>query len=119
MYAYLAVALVNAILIVGLALRTIGLHPDWARLARILLAAGLAAAAAWPLRGHWPPLPTLLLAAVGFSAVYAILTLLLRCWSQADIEHIMQLHARFGRGRPRMVARLLAWSARPLSKESP
>ncbi|RYD15812.1 MAG: polysaccharide biosynthesis protein [Lysobacteraceae bacterium] len=119
MYAYLAVALVNAVLIVGLALRTIGLHPDWARLARILLAAALAAAAAWPLRGHWPPLPTLLLAALGFSAVYAILTLLLRCWTQADLEHIAQLHARFARGRPRMVARLLAWSARPLSKESP
>ena len=118
MYAYLAVALVNAALIVALALRTIGLHPDWLRIARIVLAAVLAAAAVLPLRGHWLPLPTLLVAAPLFGVVYAMLTLLLRCWSHVDIEHLAQLHRRFAGGRPRAVARLLAWSARSQSKES-
>src|SRR5690606_2396133 len=117
MYAYLAVALVNAALIVALAQRSVGLRADWARIARILLAAALAAAAVLPLRDHWPPLPTLLVSAACFGAVYAMLTLLLRCWSRADIEHPAQLHRPFAGGRPRLVARLLDWSARSTSKE--
>jgi hypothetical protein len=46
-----------------------------------------------------------------------MLTLLLRCWSRADIEHLAQLHQRFAGGRPRLVARLLEWSARSLPEE--
>jgi O-antigen/teichoic acid export membrane protein len=117
MYAYLAVALVNAALIVALALRSVGMHPDWARIARILLAAALAAAAAFPLRGHWSPLPTLVLAAAWFGAVYATLTLLLRCWSRADIEHLARLHRRFAGGKPALLARALDRSARSLPEE--
>ena len=55
MYAYLTVALFNAILIVGLALRTIGSHPNWNRLLRICIAAVIPALAVMPLRGHLPP----------------------------------------------------------------
>jgi O-antigen/teichoic acid export membrane protein len=117
MYAYLAVALVNAALIVALALRSVGMHPDWTRIARILLAAALAAAAAFPLRGHWSPLPTLVLAAAWFGAVYATLTLLLRCWSRADIEHLARLHRRFAGGKPALLARALDRSARSLPEE--
>jgi hypothetical protein len=62
-------------------------------------------------------LPTLLVAAPSFAFVYAMLTLLLRCWSHDDIEHLAQLHRRFAGGRPRLVARLLEWSARSLPKE--
>ena len=46
------------------------------------------------------------------AAVYALLTLLLRCWSREDIEHLMQLHRRIARGRPQALVRLLAWSGR-------
>jgi O-antigen/teichoic acid export membrane protein len=110
--AYLVVAVVNAAAVMTLALRAIGLHPDWARLLRISVAAALAGLAALPLRGHWPSLPTLVVGAIVVAVCYAILTLLLRCWSSADTEHLQQLVQRYARGRPKALMRLLEWSGR-------
>lgn len=110
--AYVAAAMFGAVSNLVLALRLIGMQPDWWRLLRILLAAGITALAIYPLRGHWPALPNLLIAGIATVPVYALLTLLLRCWSREDIEHLMQLHQRFTGGRPRALVRLLAWSGR-------
>ena len=117
--AYVVVAIINAVAITILALRTIGLHPDWVRLLRITIAAGLAALAALPLRGHWPSLPTLLAGGVVIASLYALLTLLLRCWSSSDIMHLQQLLQRYAHGRPNVLMRLLEWSGRKASRQIP
>lgn len=117
--AYLIVAVVNAAAVTILALRAIGLHPDWARLLRITMAAALAALAALPLRGHWPSLVTLLVGGIVVATLYAFLTLLLRCWSSNDIEHLQQLLQRFTRGRPHVLMRLLEWSGRNSTRQIP
>jgi len=118
MYAYVTVALFNAILIVALALRTIGSHPNWNRLLRICIAAVIPALAVMPLRGHLPPLAAVLLGGVIGAVLYGFLTLLLRCLSAEDIEHLSQLHLRFTGGRPRALARLLEWSYGAALKEA-
>lgn len=110
--AYLAVAIVNAAAIFVLAIRSVGMSLEWWRLLRILAAAVISAAMLVPLLGHWRPLPTLLVAGSLMAAIYALLSLVLRCWSSGDIEHLTQLHQRYARGRPRALARLLAWSGR-------
>ena len=110
--AYVSVALFGATANLVLALRMIGMQPNWVRLLRIILAAAITAALIMPLRGHWPALPTLLVAGVLTVPLYALLTLLLRCWSREDIEHLRQLHDRLTGGRPRAIARLLIWSGR-------
>jgi O-antigen/teichoic acid export membrane protein len=115
--AYVAASAFGAAANLILALRMIGMQPNWSRLLRILIAAAITAAAILPLRGHWPPLPTLLVAGVFTVPIYALLTLLLRCWSSEDIEHLSQLHLRFTGGRPRALARLLAWSGRTVARE--
>lgn len=110
--AYVIVSLASSASMIGMGIRTSGVGLDVGRLARIALAAALAAAAAWPLRGQWPPLPTLLVGGLVLAPVYALATLLLRCWSEADIGHLRLLHARFAKGRPRVLAQLLAWAER-------
>jgi O-antigen/teichoic acid export membrane protein len=115
--AYLIVAVVNASAFVLIAMRAVGARLEWGRLLRILIAATLSALALAPLRGHWPPLPTLLVAGAAMVGVYALLSLVLRCWSAGDIEHLQQLHQRYARSRPRALARLLAWSGRVPVKE--
>ena len=117
--AYLVVAVVNAAAVITLALRAIGLHPDWSRLLRISMAAALAGLAALPLRGHWPSLPTLIIGGLMIAMLYALLTLLLRCWSSNDIEHLQQLLQRYARGRPHALVRLLKWSGRKPSRQIP
>ena len=44
--------------------------------------------------------------------IYALLTLLLGCWTAGDIEHLQKLHLRFARGRPKFGASLLRWAHR-------
>jgi len=110
--AYVTVSLVSSSAMIGMGMRTSGVGLDGARLARIAAAALVAGLAVWPLRGHWPALPTLIAGGVVLLPVYALATVLLRCWTAADIGHLRQLHARLGSSRPRALARLLAWAER-------
>ncbi len=77
-------------------------------LGRVALAGALAAALAWPLRGHLVPWAAVVLGGVLLVLSYALFTLVLRCWSRDDIKHLQLLHRRFAAGRPRAGARLLA-----------
>lgn len=106
----------TATAVVGLAMRVSGLQPDWPRLARIVAAASLAAAAALPLKGLWAPLPTLALGGAAFALAYLLLTFALGCWSRGDIEHMQRLHQRLP-AVPALVA-LLAWAGRRAGKDA-
>ena len=108
--AYLTVALVNATAYISLAIRISHARPAWGALGRVALAGALAAALAWPLRGHLVPWAAVGLGGVLLVLSYALFTLVLRCWSRDDIEHLQLLHRRFAAGRPRAGARLLAWA---------
>lgn len=112
--AYAAASFLTSALLIGLALHHSGARLQWGRIARVALAAGLAAAAAWLARSHLPAIPLLALILGGMllSAVYAAGTLLLGFWSAADLQHFQQLHARIAGGRPAAVGRLLDWAAR-------
>ncbi len=101
-----------AVLVIALALRYSGARLEWGRLARIGLAALLAAAAAWAVQIGLPRVPALVVGGAVLSVVYALATLLLGFWSAADISHLQALHQRFTRGRPRAFGRLLAWAGR-------
>ncbi len=54
----------------------------------------------------------LLLGGVALSVLYGIATLALGCWSMSDIDLFRTLHERFGRGRLRVLGRVLDWAAR-------
>ncbi|MEO8011159.1 MAG: polysaccharide biosynthesis C-terminal domain-containing protein [Dokdonella sp.] len=112
MLAYVSVAVFSTVTMMVIALRVIGMQPHWTRLLRIILAAGLSAVAVYPLVGLWPPLPTIVVGAAAIAVVYALLTILLRCWSREDIDHLLRLHMRYARGRPQAFGRLLQWSGR-------
>lgn len=115
--AYLLVAVAGAIATFAIAIHSIRTQPEWGRLARIVLAASTSALMLSPLLGHWPPVLTLLAASAPMAGIYALLSLLLRCWSAGDIAHLQDLHRRFARGRPLALARLLAWSGQVPAKE--
>jgi hypothetical protein len=70
----------------------------------------LAAALSWPLRGHLVPWAAVLLGGAVLVLSYALFTLLLRCWTRDDIEHLQLMHRRFAASRPRAGAQLLAWA---------
>ena len=108
--AYLIVAVVNAMSYVSLAIRVSHAWPAWLALGRVFLAGALAAAVAWPMRGHLAPWASVLLGGALLVLSYALFTLLLRCWTRDDIGHLQLLHSRFASGRPRAGARLLAWA---------
>ncbi|WP_395120375.1 polysaccharide biosynthesis C-terminal domain-containing protein [Rhodanobacter sp. FW102-FHT14D06] len=92
-------------------IRISGVQLEWLRLLRIVLAAALAAGLASLVHAaQLGPIPTLLLGALVLTASYALLTLLLQCWSRADIAQLQSLHQRYAAGRPRPLGRLLAWA---------
>jgi O-antigen/teichoic acid export membrane protein len=100
-----------------MAMRVSGLHPDWSRLSRIILAALLAAVAALPFRGLWAPLPTLLVGGTVLSLAYLLLTFALGCWTRGDIEHLQGLHRRFAEGRLPLLTMLLIWAGKRASRD--
>lgn len=110
-------ALVTAVAMFVLVIRTVGRGPEWARLARIALAAALASAIAAPLLRLTSPLWTALGAFAAALTVYPLLTLLLRCWNGPDNEHLQGLHRRFSAGRPHALAALLGWAGARASRE--
>ena len=107
--AYVAVSVACAFATMALAIRVSGTAPDWLRLLRIALAAGVAGVAASSLRGQMSPLATIMVGGLLLTSMYVPLTLLLGCWSRGDIEHMQQLHQRFVAGRPHVSARFLQW----------
>ena len=116
--AYVTVTLVDTVAIVWLAMRTSGAAPEWGRLLRIAAAAALAGLAVWPLHAQLAPVAAVLAGAVVLAAVYLPLSLLLACWDAGDIEHMQQLHQRFGASRPRAGARLLQWALARTAREA-
>ncbi|MFI4957535.1 MAG: oligosaccharide flippase family protein [Lysobacterales bacterium] len=103
-------ALIGSVSYVVLGMRVSGARLAWGRLLRIVLAAALAAAvASLAFRLHLTPLPTLLIGGVVLSGLYLPLTLLLGCWSRADISQMQGLHRRFAAGQPLLLGRLLSW----------
>lgn len=95
----------------SIGMRVSGVRLEWLRLLRIVLAAGLAAAVASLVRLlHMPSVPTLLMGGMSLGLAYVLLTLLMRCWSRADIEQFQGLHQRFAAGRPRILGWMLAWA---------
>jgi O-antigen/teichoic acid export membrane protein len=112
MIAYFSVTVVGAIANVGLAMRVSGATLEFARLLRIALAAALAGLAVLPLRDLLVPLAAIPIGGATMMGIYALLSLLLGCWTQGDIEHLQKLHQRFARGRPAVGASLLRWAHR-------
>jgi O-antigen/teichoic acid export membrane protein len=110
--------LFTASAMVLMAMRVSGLHPEWPRLLRILLAAVLAALIALPLRSLWPPLPTLLAGGTVLSVAYLLLTFALGCWSRADIEHFQGLHKRFTAQRLPVLGMMLVWAEKRAARDS-
>ena len=110
--AYGVTSTLGGVLVLGLALRYSGTQLEWARLARALLAAALAVAVAWTIKGSMPILPTLAVGGIVLATVYAVATLLLGFWSAADLRHFQALHGHVASGRPVFIGRFLGWAAR-------
>lgn len=103
-------ALIGSTSYVVLGMRVSGMGLAWGRLLRIVLAAALAAMAASLVHElHLIPLFTLLIGGIVLSGLYLLLTLLLGCWSRADIDQLQELHQRFAAGQPPALGRLLSW----------
>ena len=103
-------ALIGSTSYVTIGIRVTGMGLAWGRLLRILLAATLAAATASLVYGlHLMPVLTLLIGGIVLTALYLVLTLLLGCWSRADISQLQGLHRRFAAGQPLLLGRLLSW----------
>jgi O-antigen/teichoic acid export membrane protein len=101
--------ILSAVLMIVLAMRSIGTTLDWARLLRIAFAAIATAAISMPLHFTLPPVQALLSGALVTAIAYPLLTLVLRCWTREDIDHVQAMHARRG-SQPRALAALLAWA---------
>lgn len=109
--ATVAVTLISSALYVAIGMRVSGARLEWGRLSRILLAALLASLAALPVfRLHLVPLGTLLIGGIVISVMYPLLTLLLKCWSNDDIDQLQGLHRRLFGGRPALLGKLLSWA---------
>lgn len=117
-WAYLVAALADAAAMIALAVQVSGVQPEWSRLGRTVLAGGLAALLVLPLQRYVPPLPAMLAGGVVLSLAYAVLTLVLRCWDEDDIEHMQHLFRRWWGGRPLSATgeRFLEWARRHASE---
>ena len=103
--------LVSSAAYLSVGMRVSGVQLEWWRLLRIMLAAAIAAVVAATVQlAQLPLLLNLVCGGIVLSVTYAVCTLLLRCWSEADIEQIRGLHRRFAAGRPHAVGRLLDWA---------
>ncbi|MEO7068158.1 MAG: oligosaccharide flippase family protein [Rhodanobacter sp.] len=112
-------ALVSSTVYVLLGIRVSGARLQWGRLLRTI-AAGLGAAlVALPVLGlHLLPIWTLLIGGIMVSVTYILLTLVLGCWSEDDIEQLQELHQRFVGGRPRLLGQLLGWASVRAGRQS-
>ena len=110
--AYGATSVLVGTVLIGIALHHSGARLEWSRMARVLLAALLAAGIAWGGRAQLGDLSGLVFGGVLLSLVYVAGTFLLGFWSAADLQHIQGLHLRMAGGRPAFLGRFLGWAAR-------
>ena len=111
--------LVSSAAYVTIGVRVGGVALEWRRLLRIAAAGAGAALVSLPVHAlHWPPIWTLLAGGVLLSAAYLLLTLLLQCWNEDDIEQLQDLHQRLARGRLPLLGPLLHWAGRRAARES-
>jgi len=115
-YAVATIASAAAMILFGA--RTGGTRLPWARLLRIGGAGAIAAACAFPSHYIGHPLPAVVTGFFVVSLSYAFATLLLGCWSVADIAHIRELLARIGSARVPGLDGLLAWAGRRAAREA-
>ncbi len=115
--AYVSIAVVSMITTMILALRVSGGSLPWGRLGRVLLALMVASAIAFPLRGLALPLVAMLGGGALLTVLYAVLTIVLGCWSLADIDYLKSLHSRFAAERPAVLAHLLDWAGARAAKD--
>ncbi len=109
--AILAITMISSATYVSIGMRVSGTRLQWIRLASIVGAAAIASLAAMPVFAlRLAPIWTLLVGGIIVTAVYLLMTLLLKCWSGDDIEQLQGLHRRFVGGRPAVLGRLLAWA---------
>lgn len=116
--AFVLVCAAQAVAMMVLAIRSSGVSPNWARLARIALAATVSALVVLPLHGHLHAVAELLLGATMLGVTYAGMTLLLGCWTRGDIEHLQLMYQRVGAGRLPLGGRILAWAHRRAGQEA-
>jgi len=116
--AYAVATFASAAAMIYFGARTAGTPLRWGRFMRIGAAGLVAAACALPL--HWVghPFPAVVAGFAVVSVVYALGTLAMGCWSEADIAHIRGMHARLASGRPRAVDKLLQWAGRRAAREA-
>ncbi|MET0226038.1 MAG: polysaccharide biosynthesis C-terminal domain-containing protein [Dokdonella sp.] len=107
--AYLVVSIIGAAVTIALALRISEARLHGSRLLRITLAIVIASLLVSPLRALDPPLLAMLGGIAGLGIVYALLTLLLGCWTETDIDYFSSLHQKLLRGRPAALAAFLRW----------
>lgn len=108
--AFATVAVANALATLLLAARVARASPDWNTIARVALAALLAAAVAAPALRLQQPVAAVLLGGLLFALAYAACTLLLGCWRASDIAQMQVIQARVTRGHARPVDLALSWA---------
>lgn|GEM_PF-408985 len=107
--AYLSVSIIGAAVTILLALRVSESRLQGARLLRIGIAIILASLIVLPLRALDAPLAAMLAGGAALGMAYAVLTLLLGCWTESDIEYLLALHKNVLRGRPAALGAFLRW----------
>jgi O-antigen/teichoic acid export membrane protein len=117
--AYTSVVVFGLVITLTMALKVSGARLDWGRLGRTGLALLLAAAVAYPLRHLATPLVACVAGGLLLGAVYLVLTLLLGCWTRADIEYMQRLHRDIAGERPRALARFFGWAGARAAKDYP
>jgi len=117
--AYVSVSIIGVIVTVALAVRVGGVNLAWRRLGRILLAITLASLIALPFKWIGHPIVAILagMTVLGFS--YAILSLLLGCWSRPDIDYLRSLQNRIAGGQRTGLNTFLDWAETRAIAEAP
>ncbi|HKE49010.1 MAG TPA: oligosaccharide flippase family protein [Rhodanobacteraceae bacterium] len=115
--AYTTATLADCLLTLALGFKVSGAQLDWRRIGRIALAIALACALALPLREVNRPAISVVVGGLILSVAYGVLTLVLGCWSRADVEYLKSLHRRIARERPQALASLLTWAGTRAAKD--
>lgn len=117
--AYVSVSIIGVIVTVALAVRVGGVNLAWRRLGRILLAITVASLIALPFKWIAHPMVSILAGMTVLGLSYALLSLLLGCWSKPDIDYLRGLHHPADGGRRSPLSTFLDWAeSRALAETS-